>query len=179
MEKEAFNNLLDNFTSLTSDEARDLAFLAKSFPYSQVIHNLAARAAQDNKLDTREKLLTISAIYSTDRAALKTIMTAPVMARLQYRPPVPAETAPALPSVPVEEHKSNDQFLEQLMTDLAAMRESKKAFEEMIERMENEKASPLPSLKKEKSEPEPQPIVSAPSDLIEEIKTTKKKIKPE
>ncbi|HTH55666.1 MAG TPA: hypothetical protein VL728_06440 [Cyclobacteriaceae bacterium] len=176
MEREAFNNLLNNFTSLTSDEARELAALARNFPYSQVIHNLAARAAQDNRLDAREKLLTISAIYSTDRSALKAMMTAPVKVRAEFRPLVKVENIPVTqPTDP----KSNDLFLEQLMADLATMHESKKAFEEMIEKMETEKAFPLPTSKKEKVKPEPKAPTSTPGDLIEEIETTKKKIKPE
>jgi len=181
VEREAFNNLLNNFTSLTPDEAKELAILAKSFPYSQVIRNLAARAAQDNKLDNRDRLLTVSAIYSTDRSALKSVMTAPVRARKEYRVPAPV-IKEDVTSLPVAETKSNDDFLEELMADLATMRESKKAFEDLIERMEGEKASPLPSSKKEKekAKPEPkQPAAEPPSDLIEEIKTTKKKIKPE
>lgn len=176
MEREAFNNLLNNFTSLTSDEAKELALLAKRFPYSQVIHNLAARAAQDNKLDTREKLLTVSAIYSTDRAALKSVMTAPIKARKEFKTPVIVESTPPLQPV---EFKSNDRFLEELMADLATMRESKKAFEELIEKMENQKAAALPLLKNEKVKEDPEPTVSTTGDLIEEIKTTKKKIKPE
>jgi hypothetical protein len=176
VERESFNNLLNNFTSLTTDEAKELALLAKSFPYSQVIHNLATRAAQDNKLDSKEKLLTISAIYSTDRAALKSMMTAPVKARMEYRTPVVTESPPPTQT----EYKSNDHFLEELMADLATMRESKKAFEDLIERMENQQATPLPLVTKEKAKPEPkQPSSNTPGDLIEEIKASKKKLSAE
>src|ERR1043166_106602 len=82
VQRELFNHLLANYTSLTRDEANELASLSNDFPYSQVIHNLAARAAQDNALTSKEKLLTISAVYSTDRGALKSIMTAPSRTRV-------------------------------------------------------------------------------------------------
>jgi hypothetical protein len=173
VEREFFNNLLSNFTSLTANEANELAALAKDFPYSQVIHNLAARAAQDNKLDSKEKLLTLSAIYSNDRGALKSIMTAAHKARIEYKPTPVAEVYVVPAGL-----KSNDQLLEQLMTDLAAMHESKKVFEQLIEKMESEKASPLTSSKKEKVEVK-EPVASPSGDILEEIKTTKKKIKPE
>lgn len=145
-----------------------------------MIRNLAARAAQDNKLESRERLLTISAIYSTDRSALKSVMTAPVRARTEYKSPVVVEVAPS-PSAQVREAKSNDSFLEELMADLATMRESKKAFEELIAKMEHETASPLSFVEKEveKIAPIPKPTTNTSSDLIEEIKTTKKKIKLE
>jgi hypothetical protein len=142
-----------------------------------VIHNLAARAAQDNKLDSKEKLLTVSAIYSTDRGALKSLMTATIKARVERSPAVVEVEQIQAPPI---DSKPNDQLLDQLMADLASMRESKRAFEQLIEKMESEKASPLSSLKSDKVESKPTPTPVEPSgDLIEEIKSTKKKIKPE
>ncbi|MBI1767454.1 MAG: hypothetical protein HYR67_03655 [Bacteroidetes bacterium] len=181
MERESFNNLLANFTSLTAEEANELASLSTDFPYSQVINNLAARAAQDNGLQSKEKLLHKSAIYSTDRSALKSVMTAPVRIRVESKSLVTEE----LPKASSTDTKSNDQFLDQLMADIATMHESKKAFEDFIEKMESEKASPLTAAekaavqagKKEKTEHKPVPMIA--TDLVEEIKTTKKKIKPE
>ena len=57
MEKETFHSLVKNYTSLTREEAVELISLQDHFPYSQVIHNLCSRAAQDHALDSREKLL--------------------------------------------------------------------------------------------------------------------------
>jgi len=181
VERESFNNLLANFTSLTKDEANELASLSTDFPYSQVIRNLAARAAQDNGLNSKEKLLHSSAIYSTDRSALKSMMTAPVRVRSE------AKSIPVIevPVIPLIDTTANDQLLDQLMANLATMHESKKAFEQLIEKMESDKVSPLTAAgnlpagqarKKEKSETTP---LADTGDLIEEIKTTKKKIKPE
>src|SRR5437879_4157842 len=85
VQRELFNNLLANYTSLTSDEANELASLSNDFPYSQVIHNLAARAAQDNALTSKEKLLTVSAIYSTDRGSLKSMITAPIRPHIEEK----------------------------------------------------------------------------------------------
>jgi hypothetical protein len=183
VQKEWFNNLLANYTSLTSAEATELASLSNDFPYCQVIHNLAARAAQDNALSTKEKLLTISAIYSTDRGALKSIMTAPARTRVDIK--VSAPVASPIPSVAEQvltssiDQRNNDQFLDQLMADFAEMHKSKEAFEQFIETMEGQKVEPLTPAPVEKKKAEPKPMALHGNDLIEEIKSTKKKIKPE
>jgi tetratricopeptide (TPR) repeat protein len=162
---------------LTSDEANELVSLSNDFPYSQVIHNLAARGAKDNALTSKDKLLTISAIYSTDRVALKSIMTAQTQPRVEIKQPSVAEQI-LTSSI---DHLPNDQLVDQLMADFAAMHESKKAFEQFIETMESQQAEPLAPVekKKEKEKQEPKPMALHGNDLIEEIKSTKKKIKPE
>ncbi len=76
LEKKQFYTLLNNYTSLTREEAEVLLSLEKEFPYSQVIHSLAARATQDNQLPEKEDQLHLGAIYTTDRAVFKSIMTA-------------------------------------------------------------------------------------------------------
>jgi hypothetical protein len=76
LEKNQFYTLLTNYTSLTHEEAELLISLEKEFPYSQVIHSLAARATQDNHLPEKEEQLHLGAIYTTDRAVFKSIMTA-------------------------------------------------------------------------------------------------------
>ena len=50
MEKKQFHTILTNYTALTREEAEVLISLEREFPYSQVIHSLAARATQDNQL---------------------------------------------------------------------------------------------------------------------------------
>lgn len=76
MEKQRFHTLLNNYTSLTSAEAQVLISLEKEFPYSQVIRSLAARATQDHNLPEKEEQLHLGAIYTTDRAIFKSVMTA-------------------------------------------------------------------------------------------------------
>ena len=77
LKKEHFLELARNYTSLTKEETSDLDALQKTFPYSQVIHNLASRGAQDHQLETSKVLLNISAVYSTDRSVLREIITSP------------------------------------------------------------------------------------------------------
>ncbi|MGC4022805.1 MAG: hypothetical protein QM734_13090 [Cyclobacteriaceae bacterium] len=177
MDKESFNNLVINFAALNEAEANDLALLAHDFPYSQVIHNLAARSAQDNNLSSKESLLHISAIYSSDRTALKSMMVAPKKARIEFVKPTSEQVV-----VPHDE-QANEDLRQQLMNDMAALKESKRLFEQIIENMEAHKATPLAEVKNEKTEiVKEKPAAKEPKGtdgLIEEIKTTKKKIKPE
>ncbi|MCB0489663.1 MAG: hypothetical protein R2820_04355 [Cyclobacteriaceae bacterium] len=76
MEKERFLFLLNNNSSLTEDETAEISRLQDEFPYSQAIHNLVARGAQLNNLNNKQTQLNVAAVYSTDRAVLKALVTA-------------------------------------------------------------------------------------------------------
>ncbi len=75
MKKKEFHILQSNYTALTREEGHTLLSLENEFPYSQVIHCLAARATQDNQLPEKEEQLHLAAIYTTDRSVFKSIMT--------------------------------------------------------------------------------------------------------
>jgi len=81
LKKKEFHILLSNYTALTRDEGHSLLSLENEFPYSQVIHCLAARATQDNQLPEKEEQLHLAAIYTTDRSVFKSIMTEPEQER--------------------------------------------------------------------------------------------------
>lgn len=170
MEKEHFNSLLVNYTCLTEQEALELAGLTDEFPFSQVIRNLAARAAQDADLPAKEKMLQQSAVYSTDRQALKEVMTSPRQSRIEV---VYVEDKPEAPEIILTE--DIDDLRNQVVQGLAKLKESKLLFESTIERLEKEKALPLAEKKVIPLEPES----GRTETLIEEIKSSKKKIKPE
>jgi len=183
LEKERFLELALNYTSLTEAETKDLDALQKQYPYSQVIHNLASRGAQDNGLETSKKFLTISAVYSTDRSVLKDIITAPKTGRSD-------NTSGSIQSKVVDIHvtPSNndlhaDALNDEIMHDLERLKELKHNFEISVEAFQHWKPTEVkskvaPPVKKK----EPLPvIIPEPSGegLLEEIKTTKKKITPE
>jgi len=169
VDKERFNNLLTNYTSLSEEEALQLSELSDQFPYSQVIHSLAARAAQDCNLPSKEKLLHVSAVYCTDRSAFKAMMTAPRRMRIES-----PSLATQIQVLETQTEIATAQLHEQVAYDIANLQESKRLYEMMIERLEKEKAFPLFN----KTET-PKPILKENETLIEEIKLTKKKIKPE
>jgi hypothetical protein len=173
LERDQFHTLLTNFAALTEADATELIILSKEFPYSQVIHNLAARAAQDSTLSIKEKLLHVSAIYSTDRSALKAIMTSPKRKRMEVEVAEADKIEVQAPLKVVND--DGDQLREQVLHDLESLQESKRLFEMTIARLEKEKAQPLADQKETPSIAKPKEGDS----LIEEIKSTKKKIKPE
>lgn len=197
-----------------------LASLQDSYPYSQVVHNLAARAAQDNDLATREHLLHVSAIYTTDRSVLKSIMTATPSGRIAVEKKTEKHSAAASAVKPVEEialvsepiivHKrqtsteiakekfseaivvpvvekestgsktsaltpselTGDALVKDIMAELKKLKIAKQKFEVSVEDYEKH-VHDEPVKKSSKK-------IADPSDtLIEEIKTTKKKVAPE
>ncbi len=204
MEKNQFTFLLNNYTSLSAEETNHLISLQKEYPYSQIIYSLAARAAKDNELDVQEDQLHLSAIYSTDRAVLKSIMVALQQERTNSTEPIPeAIEATRVADIPVAQSKSElikpiivsetkiittesisdrlpestislsgDALYEEVMHDLAQLKESKHQFEVAVEELEESaRNSEKPTRKSKSLDPD--------EGLLKEIKSSKKKIKPE
>jgi hypothetical protein len=178
LEKERFLELAINYTALTEAETNDLDALQKQYPYSQVIHNLATRGAQDNGLEISKKLLNISAVYSTDRTVLKDIITSP---RKERKGDSPAIVQIIVPT-------NNDgldagDLNEQIMHDLERLQLLKHNFEVSFEEFQHSKPGlpKSPPIKKKAPSPELVAIpVAEPTGegLLEELKT-KKKLAPE
>ena len=192
MEKKEFYTLLSNYTSLSAKETDQVISLQAQFPYSQVIQGMAARATQDNQFADRDHQRHLSAIYSTDRAVLKLIMTS----LKQSRKPAQKIETPKLEEKVVNEKEvveetisvkaeslvsslaqsksvANESFYAELRHDLETLKERKHQFEEAVSNLENG----IPFVEETKAKREK---ISDPGDgLLKEIKTTKKKIKPE
>jgi hypothetical protein len=64
--------------SATATEVDDVLSMRAAYPYSQVLHALSAKLSKDLHLDTEQSCLQTAAVYSTDRAVLKELMTAEV-----------------------------------------------------------------------------------------------------
>jgi hypothetical protein len=205
LEKYHFLSLVKNYTSLTAYEAMQLTALQDDYPYSQIVHNLAARAASDNNMGGKEHLLHMSAIYTTDRGVLKSIMTAEKMERIAVERPAPkveeavikptvttvAEVRPVVvpTSKPEAEHVveetenvahflpsdlSGDALLADVMNEMIKLQENRHNFELSVEQYEKDQAAGAKATKKSVKK------THDPSDtLIEEIKTSKKKVTPE
>ena len=184
MEKEQLLFLTRNYTSLTADEASELISIKSSFPYCQLVHNLAARGARDNELENNAKELQLSAVYSTDRSVLKSIMASP----RSQRPKAVADSNPIVESKPVQKSTpiqipipsiglSGDALLSEIAHDLNRLKKLKQEFEASFKKVTESKTSWTQEDKKIKPALEiPEP---SSEELIKEIKSTKKKIKPE
>ena len=183
MNPQKFYWFVQNYNSLLLEDANQLIELEGHFPYSQVIRHLVARVTQDLNLSEKDNALRQSAIYATDRAVLKSIMTTPRVEQQILRteevfvelstPPIEAQPIRAtaiedeavLPDIPSQ----SVDIYEEVEQDLAQLHNSMHRFEQVVEQLEHS-ARPLsdgitthPIEKGELKE----------ADLIEHIKSTK------
>jgi len=198
VEKGQFKQLLSNYTALSEAEVTQLVLLQKEFPYSQVIHGMVARATQDHQLADKDHHLHLSAIYCTDRAVLKTIMTSPRTPRKELTKTEPVilptkvnvipeliqetrvtKATPAAEDVLVEaadlSSLTSDELYDEVMHDVEILKERKLQYELAVKNLEMgiPFISESNKSKKAKSNTDPE------DGLIQEIKTSKKKIRPE
>ncbi len=193
MDAVEFRNLLTNFTALTEEEFNTIEAQTANFPYCQVFQLMASRGAQDLKASNQQSMLHRAAVYSTDRAVLKRIMTSPALARTQ--PVIPEEETikPVIPPVavaaPTVEPKvdepivskdpvplDGDALRDDLNFQLHRLHELMHQFDDSYEKLKGKApAKPKPTASKQ---PEPAPSPSGTeAPLIEEIKTSKRKPK--
>jgi hypothetical protein len=69
-----FIHVLKNFSGISSHEAQSVLTLKETYPFSQVLHVLAARVSKDHGFTTSPRELQLAAVYTADRAILKSIM---------------------------------------------------------------------------------------------------------
>jgi hypothetical protein len=174
---------VQNYNSLLQEDANQLIELESQFPYSQVVRHLVARVTQDLNLPEKDNALRQSAIYATDRAVLKSIMTTPRAAQPIPRteevfvdlstPPIESQpiraTALEVDAVLPDTPSQSVDIYEEVEHDLAQLHNSMHRFEQVVEQLEHS-ARPLsdgmatqPGKKGELKE----------ADLIEHIKSTK------
>lgn len=195
MDKQQLTDLLSHYTASSTQEATDVISLCDQYPYSQFLHALAARVSKDHNLENQQHILQSAAVYSTDRSVLKQIMTEepmPVTTRVFHTTTViqtrvvesvhvapPAVEAVSVAVTPQE--SDGIDYADAVMKDLKRLHELKHNFEKMVSVLE----IGIPDVVEEKKTVRkpagrPKKAVEVKADpLIEEIKTTKKKIAPE
>lgn len=196
MDKERYAFLLQNFSSLSEEETHELEGVQKQFPYCQVTHVLTTRGAQNHQSQAYQKLLHQAAVYSTDRAVLKSILSAPTTSRdgesLSEEPPLVAT------ATSTDGNLHGDELINEVMADLDRLKELKHNFEVTLQEYDKAVHTPAGAKKKLVESPisvppptPPKPEVTVeqapviPPDeeplgdaLLEEIRT-KKKLKSE
>ncbi len=199
MNSAAFQTLLKNSSVLTAEELKELREWNTQYPYCQVIHLLLARGARDHKAADAEKLLQRSAVYAGDRTVVKTVMTAPGVARTvvpiikQAKPDTPeADTRkapepeshmklvkPSPPSAPVVTREpvnlEGDALRADLSAELNRLHHLMSAFEASYEQLKHPEPVNAP-VKPSRKSPAPK-TEPAEAPLIEEIKSSKRKPK--
>ena len=156
-----------------------------SFPYCQLVHSLAARGAHDNELENNEQELQLSAVYSTDRTVLKSIMASPRIQRQAAIIPTSNSVvefiSPQKSIISVIEtfntDLTGDDLLAEITQDLDRLRQLKQEFEISFQKLESNNS--LSSREDKKLKPTLEVIEPNTEELIKEIKNSKKKIKPE
>ena len=176
MDKKQLTELLNHYTASSSQEATDVISLCDQYPYSQLLHTLAARVSKDHNLQNQQAFLQSAAVYSTDRSVLKEIMSAARMAVTEKE----TATTSTVSSITITAEKDSVDYAEAVLKDLKRLHELKHNFEEMVIAFENG----IPALPEKKAVRKPvgrpKKVIEVKADpLIEEIKTTKKKITPE
>lgn len=185
VEKDHLLQLARHFSSLSQADAHVLGEWQKEFPYSQVVHHLAARAAQDLAIHGRERLLHLSAVYASDRALLRQIMLQP-RTWPQGNGSLAETAIPPSIAIAGNDTRAGDDLLQEVMTDLRKLKKLKENFERAAHQFDERKKpgrttakkviKPRPAPKKSKQRKSRTGPVS--EHLLEEIKTSKKKIKP-
>src|SRR5687768_17420976 len=76
VDKNQFISLLHRYSGSSEEEADELLSLKSKYPYSQLLHILAARVAKDHGFDNHQEVLQLAAVHAADRTVPKEIITA-------------------------------------------------------------------------------------------------------
>jgi tetratricopeptide (TPR) repeat protein len=172
VEKKQLVDLLQHYSGSSSEEAEEVLSLVHTYPYSQVLQALSARVGKDHNLENQQLLLQSAAVYSTDRSVLKEIMSkaySTIKTKEKAGTPVTV-----VQDSQVHEAIDSIDYADEVIHDLERLNELKHNFETL--------AAGMPALEKPKRKPPGRPkknIEPSADPLIENIKTTKKKIDPE
>jgi len=204
MDSTGFHVVVKNFTNLTPEEGAEISKLSSQYPYSQILQLLHARAARDFNYENQVELLHQSAVYSTDRSVLKSVMQVPRRGRihqpdlplakavveektvkkeetvvLQSEPPAKAEKTVTVTSIEKntetkiqESLLTDDALRDDLLRELEKLQQLKHDFEVSFDEFQRSHHSDDDSRGRAKLVKDPMP-----DPLLEEIKTTKKKLK--
>lgn len=177
MDKKQLTDLLNHYTDSSTEEATKVISLCDQYPYSQLLHALAARVSKDHNLTNQQEILQSAAVYSTDRSVLKEIVSGTAV---PYVKPEKATPVSTVSDITITAEKDSIDYAEAVLKDLKRLHELKHNFEELVTAFEN--GIPEVPEKKAVRKPigRPKKTVEVKADpLIEEIKTNKKKIAPE
>ncbi|CAN5337741.1 hypothetical protein BH09BAC3_BH09BAC3_37460 [soil metagenome] len=203
MDSTGFHVAVKNFTNLTPEEGVGISELRNQYPYSQILQLLYAKVARDLRHDDQEDALHEAAVYATDRTVLKAVMTASRTERTYEIPESVKSVEPPVMVVVITEKKpvrmtqeeeifppdfkdtliktigipptdeitlSGDALRDDLMHELEKLQKLKHNFEVSVNEFEKSTHSARNGSQRIVREPVVEP-------LLEEIKTTKKKLK--
>lgn len=177
MDKQKLTGLIQHFPASSPEEAQELLGLKQQYPFSQVLHILAARAGKDHRWANHQNLLQEAAVYSTDRSVLKDIMTVETSVREAHETSATAVATPAYEaSAPVAMLDSSIDLADQTLHDIDKLHSLMHDFEALVNGMES--SEPAQTEKPKRSPGRPRKKKAEQNDsLIDEL-TSKEQIAP-
>ena len=138
MDKNQFLQAIRSFTEVSIEEAKELCALREKYPYSQILHALAARLSKDHNLPSHQHDLQMAAVYSGDRSVLKEVMSKapevwPASQEVIGQNHSDAPSSIAVASPEISEEKSVQDLADKVMQDLRTLSIAKNNFENMVE----------------------------------------------
>lgn len=138
MDKNQFLQAIRSFTEVSIEEAKELCALREKYPYSQILHALAARLSKDHNLPSHQHDLQMAAVYSGDRSVLKEVMSKapevwPASQEVIGRTHSEAPSSIAATNPETSEEKSVQDLADKVMQDLRTLSISKNNFENLVE----------------------------------------------
>jgi hypothetical protein len=137
--KDKFIQVLHHFGDSSAADAQQVLSLKEDFPYSQMLHTLAARLSRDHGFSTQQHELQLAAVYASDRAVLKEIMTqsgtvshSPEKIIAVTTTPVATHVTAATPNTPIEIEEPEFDLAEEVIQDLDRLHQLKHNFEMMF-----------------------------------------------
>jgi hypothetical protein len=134
VEKNHFIQVLKEYPSSTSDDAKQVLQLKEDFPYSQLLHALSARLTKDHGFSNQQSELQAAAVYAADRSALKDVMTADV----DEPAIIESSKAAVLATTDHAPAAASSNVAEEVIHDLEILHELKHNFELMFTESEQE-----------------------------------------
>lgn len=155
MEKNQFNILISQYFSSSAEESNEVNALSKKYPYSQLLHTLAARTAKDHQEKDHQLLLQLAAVYSTDRSVLKEIMSAAYSQPTSTQPVTTKFVSENEIKSPIKTATVDTiDYADEVMIDLERLKELKHNFEMMFMDEETPKKVIVSKIEKPKEEAE-------------------------
>lgn len=167
------STILQHYSGTSTEEAEWLFALTQEYPYSQVIQALAARAAQDHHHTLEKEFLQRAAVYSTDRAALKQLMSEATsvqqVSKANQTTAKPASDSTEAQPVLTATKSTVTDYADEVIHDLERLQELKHDFEAYFEGTQKPKTEKVTAPKAKQPE-EKEEVESK----IEEKKLSKK-----
>jgi hypothetical protein len=183
VEKENFIEVLKHYSESSEEQALRVLSLKESYPYSQLLHALAARVSKDHEFANHQKELQLAAVHAADRSVLKDVMTLDNLVATRPtstdNPDVKnvAVVSPSLaskPAVVAAVSDGPDNVADQVMNDLEKLHQLRHNFEQMF--VDSEKVPKVKPVTPEKKEPVVEKAVSNSTSTRESLKSRKERI---